>query len=231
MQKCVRRCFHAIDRKSLNQAVYGQYAITLNIPQAPISWLYDDEGMETYDYDLDKAAELLKEAGWEKDGDKLMKDGKQMKIVFSAMSGNIVTDTMIPLMIDAYGQLGIDFQAEYVDWPTLQSKSQNGTFDMLFMAWGLTARSRPDRYICKCGSRRISEPHRICKSGTGQDARRGTGFYFDRTSRKKNTKRFTKLINEDLPIIPDLREMRPDLLQHSCTEHRAELICKMVSAG
>ena len=47
-----------------------------------------------------------------------MKDGKQMKIVFSAMSGNIVTDTMIPLMIDAYGQLGIDFQAEYVDWPT-----------------------------------------------------------------------------------------------------------------
>ena len=62
-----------------------------------------------------------------------------MKIVFSAMSGNIVTDTMIPLMIDAYGQLGIDFQAEYVDWPTLQSKSQNGTFDMLFMAWGLTA--------------------------------------------------------------------------------------------
>lgn len=57
---------HAIDRKSLNQAVYGQYAITLNIPQAPISWLYDDEGLETYDYDLDKAAELLKEAGWEK---------------------------------------------------------------------------------------------------------------------------------------------------------------------
>ena len=54
---------HAIDRKSLNQAVYGQYAITLNIPQAPISWLYDDEGLETYDYDLDKAAELLKEAG------------------------------------------------------------------------------------------------------------------------------------------------------------------------
>ena len=39
---------HAIDRKSLNQAVYGQYAITLNIPQAPISWLYDDEGLRKH---------------------------------------------------------------------------------------------------------------------------------------------------------------------------------------
>lgn len=192
---------HAIDRKSLNQAVYGQYAITLNIPQAPISWLYDDEGMETYDYDLEKAAELLKEAGWEKDGDKLMKDGKQMKIVFSAMSGNVVTDTMIPLMIDAYGQLGIDFQAEYVDWPTLQSKSQNGTFDMLFMAWGLTA--DPDLTGTFASAEAGGTHNRTGYANPELDKMLAEALAStSQDEQKEKYKEIYKLINEELPLYP-----------------------------
>ena len=192
---------HAIDRKSLNQAVYGQYAITLNIPQAPISWLYDDEGMETYDYDLEKAAELLKEAGWEKDGDKLMKDGKQMKIVFSAMSGNVVTDTMIPLMIDAYGQLGIDFQAEYVDWPTLQSKSQNGTFDMMFMAWGLTA--DPDLTGTFASAEAGGTQNRTGYANPELDKMLAEALAStSQDEQKEKYKEVYKLINEELPLYP-----------------------------
>lgn len=192
---------HAIDRKSLNQAVYGQYAITLNIPQAPVSWLYDDEGMETYDYDLEKAAELLKEAGWEKDGDKLMKDGKQMKIVFSAMSGNVVTDTMIPLMIDAYGQLGIDFQAEYVDWPTLQSKSQNGTFDMLFMAWGLTA--DPDLTGTLASAEAGGTQNRTGYANPELDKMLAEALAStSQDEQKEKYKEIYKLINEELPLYP-----------------------------
>ena len=68
-----------------------------------------------------------------------MKDGKQDEDCLQCNVRKCCNRYYDPLMIDAYGQLGIDFQAEYVDWPTLQSKSQNGTFDMLFMAWGLTA--------------------------------------------------------------------------------------------
>lgn len=192
---------HAIDRKSLNQAVYGQYAITLNIPQPPVSWLYDDEGMETYDYDLEKAAELLKEAGWEKDGDKLMKDGKQMKIVFSAMSGNVVTDTMIPLMIDAYGQLGIDFQAEYVDWPTLQSKSQNGTFDMLFMAWGLTA--DPDLTGTFASAEAGGTQNRTGYANPELDKMLAEALAStSQDEQKEKYKEIYKLINEELPLYP-----------------------------
>lgn len=192
---------YAIDRKSLNQAVYGQYAITLNIPQAPISWLYDDEGLETYDYNLDKAAELLKEAGWEKDGDKLMKDGKQMKIVFSAMSGNVVTDTMIPLMIDAYGSLGIDFQAEYVDWPTLQSKSQNGTFDMLFMAWGLTA--DPDITGTFASPEAGGTQNRTGYANPELDKMLAEALHStSKDEQKEKYKEIYKLINEELPLYP-----------------------------
>ena len=192
---------HAIDRKSLNQAVYGQYAITLNIPQAPISWLYDDEGLDKYEYDLEKAEALLKEAGWEKDGDKLMKDGKQMKIVFSAMSGNVVTDNMIPLMIDAYGQLGIDFQAEYVDWPTLQSKSQNGTFDMLFMAWGLTA--DPDITGTFASPEAGGSQNHTGYSNPELDKMLAEALSsVSKEEQKENYKEIYKLINEELPTYP-----------------------------
>ena len=192
---------HAIDRKSLNQAVYGQYAITLNIPQAPISWLYDDEGLDKYEYDLEKAEALLKEAGWEKDGDKLMKDGKQMKIVFSAMSGNVVKDNMIPLMIDAYGQLGIDFQAEYVDWPTLQSKSQNGTFDMLFMAWGLTA--DPDITGTFASPEAGGSQNHTGYSNPELDKMLAEALSsVSKEEQKENYKEIYKLINEELPTYP-----------------------------
>ena len=154
-----------------------------------------------HSYDLDKAAELLKEAGWEKDGDKLMKDGKQMKIVFSAMSGNIVTDTMIPLMIDAYGQLGIDFQAEYVDWPTLQSKSQNGTFDMLFMAWGLTA--DPDLTGTFASPEAGGSQNHTGYANPELDKMLAEALAAtSKEEQKEKYKEIYKLINEDLPTYP-----------------------------
>ena len=192
---------HAIDRKSLNQAVYGQYAITLNIPQAPISWLYDDEGLDKYEYDLEKAEALLKEAGWEKDGDKLMKDGKQMKIVFSAMSGNEVTDNMIPLMIDAYGELGIDFQAEYVDWPTLQSKSSSKKYDMLFMAWGLTA--DPDLTQTFASPDKGGAQNKTGYSNPELDKMLADALTStSKEEQKEKYKEIYKVINEELPLFP-----------------------------
>lgn len=200
-QKVRQALLYAVDRTSLVQAVYGQYAIVLNVPQAPISWLYSDEGVNSYDYDLDKAKSLLEEAGWKNEDGKLMKDGKQMKIVFSAVSGNPVTDTMLPLMIDAYGQLGIDFQAENVDWPTLQSKSQNGDFDMFFMAWGLDA--DPD----------IRGVYASPEKGGGQNhlgySNAKLDELFDKASAavtreeiKKEYDAIYKLVNEDLPVFP-----------------------------
>ena len=109
-------------------------------------------------------------------------------------------------MIDAYGQLGIDFQAEYVDWPTLQSKSQNGTFDMLFMAWGLTA--DPDLTGTFASPEAGGSQNHTGYANPELDKmlRRGTGFYFEE-GQKENTKKFTNCINEDASDIPDLREM------------------------
>lgn len=150
-QKVRQALLYAIDRKGLVKSIYGDYGHVQNINQTAQSWLYTEDGINAYDYDLSKAESLLKEAGWTKDSSgKLMKDGKEFKFVFSATKGNSVTDVLIPMMIDAYKQLGITMEADYVDWPTLQEKFDTQNYDMAFMAWGLSA-DPDDSYIYKTG--------------------------------------------------------------------------------
>ncbi|QNK40054.1 ABC transporter substrate-binding protein [Caproicibacter fermentans] len=142
---------YALDRKSLVKSVYGDYGSVLNCNQTKISWLYSDKGLNTYDCDPDKAASLLKEAGWTKDSSgKLMKDGKEFKFTFSCMKGNPVTDVLVPMMIDSYKKLGITMQSEYIDGPTMFKKHQKMNYDMEFMAWVLNADPN-DSFIYKKG--------------------------------------------------------------------------------
>ncbi len=142
---------YAIDRKSLIKSVYGDYASVLNCNQTKISWLYTDKGQKTYDYNPEKAASLLKEAGWTKDSKgNLTKNGKQFSFMFTATKNNPVTDVLIPMMINAYQKLGIKMQAEYVDGPTMFNKHQKMTYDMVFMAWMLNA-DPDDSFIYKTG--------------------------------------------------------------------------------
>lgn len=200
-QKVRQALLYALDRQSVVSAVYGTYAQVLNIPQSKVSWAYDDTGVNTYDYNLDKAQELLKEAGWVKQGDKLMKDGKQMKIIMSAMPDNPVTMAMIPVMIDSYGKLGIDFQAEYVDWPTLVSKSQSLNYDMIFQAWGLLP--NPDASIVYASPDKGGGQNHYAYSNPEMDQ-----MFVDARAAKTDDEfkadyaKIYKLWNEDLPVLP-----------------------------
>ncbi len=130
---------YALNRKAVVEKVYGEYANVVNIPESNVSWAYDDEGCNTYDFDLDKAGQLLDEAGWSLNADgKREKDGKVFTIKFSCMPQNAVTDIMVPVMKDDYAKIGIDVTIENLDWPTLQEKSSKKQLEAFFMAAGLT---------------------------------------------------------------------------------------------
>lgn len=131
---------YAFNRKAFLKSVSGDYATALNCNQTKISWVYSDKGLNPYPYNPAKAAELLKEDGWTKNSSGILtKNGKPFQFTFSAVKGLSTTDAMIPMMIDAYKKLGITMDAEYVDWPTLLKKDNSMKFDMLSMAWALTA--------------------------------------------------------------------------------------------
>ena len=130
---------YAINRKDATEAIYGPYGNVLNIPQSRVSWAFTDEGINSYDYDMEKAASLLDEAGWEMGDDGFRyKDGEKFEIFFTGMSDHPVLDILLPMMIESYKELGIDFKVEYVDFPTLIDKTNNYAAEMWFLAWSLT---------------------------------------------------------------------------------------------
>lgn len=139
-RKVRQALYHAINRKDVVEQIYGEYADVINIPQSKVSWAYNEEGLNSYEFDMDRAAMLLDEAGWRlNDSGKREKDGEIFTIKFSVAEGNPVTDIMAPVMKDDFARLGIELTIEMLDFPTLIEKSANKQLDMWFMAWGLSA--------------------------------------------------------------------------------------------
>lgn len=54
---------YAIDTKAFNEAVYGKYAEVINTPIPPTMWSYNPN-VKTYDYDPEKAKELLRQSSY-----------------------------------------------------------------------------------------------------------------------------------------------------------------------
>ncbi len=78
------------------------------------------EGAVKYDFDIEKAKQVLEEAGWVEGSDGIReKDGQKLTIKFLASEGNAVLDMLIPMIMDSWGQIGVDLQQSTVDFNTL----------------------------------------------------------------------------------------------------------------
>jgi len=130
---------YGLNRAEIVEGYYGPYADVINIPESKVSWAYTEDGINTYDFDLEKAKSLLEEAGWKVGADGIReKDGKKLKLNFSATANNPVVDALLPIMTLNYKELGVDFVAETLEFNAIMDKKSTGDFDMFFAAWGLT---------------------------------------------------------------------------------------------
>lgn len=190
---------YAINRKDATEAIYGPYGNVLNIPQSRVSWAFTDEGMNSYDYDLEKAASLLDEAGWEMGDDGFRyKDGEKFEIFFTGMSDHPVLDILLPMMIESYKELGIDFKVEYVDFPTLIDKTNNFSAEMWFLAWSLT----PDPGSASNVYRTGGPQNKYNYSNPDADKLWVDGVAeTDFNKRAEIYGNLYKILNEDLPLI------------------------------
>lgn len=137
--KKVRQAFaYGIDRQSIyvdaNQGA-GEIA---NIPSSPISWSYTQEGINPYKFDVEKAKQLLDEAGWKPGADGIReKDGKQLSIHFLG-SKSAQTDNFIAITTESFKALGVKFQPEvFADFNALVSKVEGGDYDMVSFSTSL----------------------------------------------------------------------------------------------
>ncbi|MDU5142806.1 MAG: ABC transporter substrate-binding protein [Paenibacillus dendritiformis] len=76
---------YGLDREQIVEAVYQGYAEVINVPQSKLSWAYTDE-VNKYEFDLEKAKQLLEEAGWKVGADGIReKDGEAEQMDFNAV--------------------------------------------------------------------------------------------------------------------------------------------------
>jgi peptide/nickel transport system substrate-binding protein len=138
---------YGLDRQTVVSKVYGAYGKVNDVPIPMGSWGYTTDGITSYNFNMNKARQLLNEAGWTIDPstNQLTKNGKNFVINFTATPGNPVTDVMLPVMKDNYAKLGITVNIQSADFATMLKGLSAGTLQACFMGSGLTVPD-PDQY-------------------------------------------------------------------------------------
>ncbi|MFK4379913.1 peptide/nickel transport system substrate-binding protein [Bacillus sp. RC218] len=130
--KRVRQAFiYGLERQKVIDTYFQGYASLVNVPITPVSWAYTEEGINKYEYNLEKAKKLLDEAG--SDGIR-EKDGQKLKVSYFASSASKINDVMIPVMKEDYKKIGVDFNPEYMDFNTMISKVIKGDYDLAMVS-------------------------------------------------------------------------------------------------
>lgn len=134
--KRVRQAFiYGLERQKIIDTYFQGYASLVNVPITPVSWAYTEEGINKYEYNLEKAKKLLDEAGWKAGSDGIReKDGQKLKVSYFASSASKINDVMIPVMKEDYKKIGVDFNPEYMDFNTMISKVIKGNYDLAMVS-------------------------------------------------------------------------------------------------
>lgn len=197
-QKVRQALAYGLNRAEVVEAVYaGGFADVINVPQSKVSWSYY-KGDNDYEYNKDKAIELLEEAGWKVGSDGIReKDGVKLEVKFTASTPNAVNDALIPIAQANYKEIGVKFDVEQMDFNAVREKVNNGSVEMYFMAWGLTPSPDSTNIFGTNGSQ-----NRTAYSNPKVDELLAAGLKeTDIEKRKEIYKELYQVINEDLPYI------------------------------
>ncbi len=126
---------HALDLEELIDAFLEGVAEPAIGPLTNES-LYHNPDVKLYDYDPDRALELLAEAGWTKGNDGLLRneDGETLSFTLTTPQGRYTMDSELNEAIHyQFNQLGIDVNLEIVEFATLLDKLDERDFDLAYI--------------------------------------------------------------------------------------------------
>ena len=100
---------------------------------------YYNPQVEPMPYNVGKALELLREAGWERDADGLLhKDGKYFEFTLITNNGNPYREAILIIAQNAWKKLGMKVSADRIEWSVFLQKHVNvGNFDALVLGWSM----------------------------------------------------------------------------------------------
>lgn len=134
---------HSIDYTGIiNKVAFGQGGPTVANVWPSITWAYNNE-IEPYAQDLEKAAQMLADAGWvpgsatnDADVPILEKDGVQLTLNLMTNAGNETRENIGVLTKDVLDGLGFNIQLEFIEFGTVVQKLLGQEFDMVIIGFG-----------------------------------------------------------------------------------------------
>lgn len=193
---------YGLNRKGFVDAYFKGYSEVANVPIPTISWAYTDK-INKYEYNPDKAKQLLDEAGWKVGSDGYRyKDGKKMTIHWMTYTGSKYVETLIPILKENWKQIGVEVVPELMDFGTLSTKVfDKQQFEMFNMAWSnsidpdqsaLFTKSQMGLGGFNCVGWTTPENEKLLADGLAET---------DQAKRKEIYQKWSELINDELPYI------------------------------
>lgn len=195
---------YGLNRQGFVDSYFKGYADVCRVPIAKASWAYSEEGVNLYEYNPEKANQLLDEAGWirnDKDGYRY-KDGKKLKIHWMTYTGSRYVESLIPIVKENWKDIGVEVIPELMEFATLVSKVYDKQeFEMYNMAWSLSTDPDPSGIFSIAqtaigGSNSVNwkneESERLLMEGLKTT---------DQQRRKEIYAEWSKIFAEDLPYI------------------------------
>lgn len=136
---------HAINKKAIINGVLFGYGTPCTGPFPPESWAYN-LNVKTYEYNPERARELLREAGWVmgKSGF-LEKDNKPFSFTILVNQGNEVRLKAAEIIQQDLKKVGIDVKITVLEWQSmLHEFIHKKRFEVVILGWALSR--DPDMY-------------------------------------------------------------------------------------
>lgn len=195
---------HAIDRQAIADALYAGYAVPAKNPLPPSYMGYNDE-VEAYEYDVEKAKELLAEAGYP--------DGLEIELWTMPVARPYMPDpeTVAVIIQSNLAEIGITANIVREEWAPYLEKTMNGEHQMYMLGWSGT-NGDPDYFLSSLlhGSN-VGTSNREFYANPDVDALLDQAkVAIDQEERAELYKQAQELIAEDAPMVP-LVHSRPVL--------------------
>lgn len=156
-QKFVDSFYECEDCKGLDENVkIGYVPTTFQNPASPLNDVIQGnkkvDGLETYEYNMDKAKQLLDEAGWVVGADgKRSKDGQPLTINIMSMKDHDILGQLVPMWKEAWEtQLGATLNVAEMDFNAILEKVYSDEaldeWNVFFLATGFTSDGMSDIY-------------------------------------------------------------------------------------
>lgn len=201
---------YALDRKSFIDIQYGEGLASVGMaPISPSSWAFPDSSeLNAYDFDMEKAAQLMDEAGWKMESDGYRyKDGEKFHVKWLVYTDSAWPGTLSGMAADTWKQLGVDLEIELMDFDTVASRTMDAEpgekdFDIYTMGFSLSNDPDPtgalfddDAFVAggfNASGYKNPEAMELVREGKKE---------FDTAKRAEIYKEWAKVMNTEIPHI------------------------------